>query len=78
MLEYDKLPTELRNWVATAILPWRARSVQAAFDKALARTGDARLALLELDRLQQALVSKDARQVWGDAHPQAAMDASRL
>ena len=71
MAEYDRLPAELRSWVATAILPWRAGSVQAAYDKAMARTGDPRLALHELDRLQRTLVAKDSRQVWGDTHPNA-------
>ena len=75
MRDYDKLPRELREWMSTAILPWRARSVQMAFDKALARTGDRLQALAELDRLQEALVSKDANRIWGVAHPNAGQSA---
>ena len=71
MREFDRLPAELRAWVAGAMLPWRPRTVQAAFDKAMARTGDPKLALSELNRIQRALVAKDAGQVWGKDHPQA-------
>ena len=69
MREYDNLPAELREWVATALLPWRARSVRRAFDKAMARTGDTELALQELDRIQNAMVSQDVQKVWGENHP---------
>ena len=72
MQEFDRLLKELRLWVAGAMLPWRARSVQRAYDKALARTGDAKLALQELDRIQMSMVSKDAAPIWGDSHPNAA------
>ncbi|MEM8570045.1 MAG: DUF6525 family protein [Pseudomonadota bacterium] len=72
MQEFDRLPSELRIWLSTAILPWRARSVQRAFEKALARTGDRALALRELDRLQDQLIAKDAMTIWGRAHPYAA------
>lgn len=70
MREFDRLPPPLRSWVAGATLPWRARSVQKAYDKALARTGDPARALRELDRLQMALVSKDAERIWGQTHPE--------
>ncbi|MCV6595249.1 MAG: DUF6525 family protein [Silicimonas sp.] len=71
MREYDALPKELRVWMAGAVLPWRAGSVQAAYGRALARTGDADLALAELDRVQAALVAKDAGRIWGQTHPAA-------
>ena len=69
MREYDRLSPELRQWVASAMLPWRAKSVQRAFDRAVARTGCTDLALQELDALQQRRVAKDARVIWGDSHP---------
>ena len=69
MREFDRLPPELRAWLAAAVLPWRPRSVRRAFDRAVARTHDRSSALEELDRIQQKLVAKDAREVWGDAHP---------
>ena len=77
MREYDRLPAELRAWLATAVLPWRPRSVRRAFDRAIARTQDKTLALQELDRMQDRLVAKDARKVWGQDHPGAAQDAGR-
>lgn len=66
---YDRLPADLRHWVAEAALPWRAQSVQKAFDKALKRTGRAELALAELDRIQHKLLTKDASVVWGQDYP---------
>jgi len=72
MREYDRLPAELRQWLSTAILPWGPRSARRSFDKALARTGNTDLALRELDRIQQKLVSRDASHVWGHDHPLAA------
>ncbi|THH36285.1 hypothetical protein E4Z66_14250 [Aliishimia ponticola] len=72
MREHDQLPPELRQWVAGAMLPWRAGSVRTAYRKALARTGDSELALRELDRMQKAQVARDVGKVWGADHPQAA------
>ena len=69
MREFDRLPAELRAWLAAAVLPWRPRSVRRAFDHAVARTEDSSRALEELDRLQDKLVAKDAREVWGQEHP---------
>lgn len=69
MREYDRLPAELRAWLATAALPWRPRSVQRAFDKALAETGDRAFALSRLNALQGRLVARDAAAVWGPDHP---------
>lgn len=80
MRDYDRLPAELRAWLAGAILPWRPRSALIAFEKARARLGDANLALRELDRIEAAMVSKDARRIWGESHPfarQAGASAKR-
>ena len=71
MREFDRLPATLRAWLASAVLPWRPRSVQRAFDRAIARTRDETSALRELDRLQERLVAKDAGTVWGAAYPRA-------
>ena len=72
MREFDRLPRELRMWVAAADLPWRPRSVRRSFDRALSETGDANAALKELDLLQKRLISKDVKKVWGHNHPDAA------
>ncbi len=77
MRDYDRLPPELRAWLAEAVLPWRPRSVRRAFERAVARTRDRAGALEELDRLQDRLVAKDARAVWGEAHPHASTQGGR-
>ncbi|MEL6689989.1 MAG: DUF6525 family protein [Pseudomonadota bacterium] len=69
MRDFDRLPSDLRQWVAGAMLPWRAATVRAAYDKAMARTGDPERALEELDALQARLVAKDAARIWGEAYP---------
>ena len=71
MGDYDNLPKELRVWVAAAVLPWRPKSVRRTFDRAFSQTGDRKKALAELDRLQRRLIARDARNVWGEDHPQA-------
>ncbi|WP_324368919.1 DUF6525 family protein [Amaricoccus sp.] len=54
MADYDRLPADLRVWLAAAALPWSPRSVARAFAKALARhPSDRAAALTELDRLQE-------------------------
>jgi len=69
MREYDRLPAELRSWLAAAVLPWRPRSVRSAFERAFARTKDHSRALEELDQIQDRLIAKDVRVVWGPAYP---------
>jgi hypothetical protein len=69
MQEYDRLPTQLRAWLAAAVLPWRPRSVRRAFDRAVARTQDPTRALEELDRLQAKLLARDAQEIWGRDYP---------
>lgn len=69
MREFDRLPAELRLWLASAMLPWRPRSVERVFARALARTQDRQAALAELDRVERRLVALDARKVWGQDHP---------
>ncbi|MEO1705235.1 MAG: DUF6525 family protein [Pseudomonadota bacterium] len=71
MDEYDRLPAELRRWMASADLPWGASSVRRAYAKALRRKGNPKAALAELDRLQSEKIEKDARAIWGCEHPSA-------
>ena len=71
MQDYDNLPADLRRWVSSAALPWSVPSVQRTFKTALARTGDRKLALNELDRIEQKLTAKDIRTIWGRDHPNA-------
>ena len=77
MHEFDRLPSELRTWLASAMLPWRPKSVQRKYSEALERTRDEKQALQELDRIQKRLIAKDARQIWGSDHPDALSEAPR-
>ncbi len=77
MREFDRMPPDLRAWLARAILPWRPKSALRAYHRAVARTRDPARALEELDRLQARLVARDARRIWGPHHPCAAPDAAR-
>lgn len=63
MAEFDRLPPELRAWLAKAAMPWSARSVRRAYKRALARTQDRSLALRELDALQARLIALDKRRL---------------
>ena len=57
--EFDCLPKCLREWIRDAALPWRPQSVKRVYDRALSATGDRRLALAELNRLQEYQLAKD-------------------
>ena len=57
--DFDSLPATLRKWLRNAALPWRPLSAHRVYNHALADTGDPRLALAELDRRQEYLLSKD-------------------
>ena len=76
MQDFDRLPSQLRIWLASAILPWRPRSVQRTYAKAFARTRSADHALRELDRIEKNLIARDVRKVWGNDHPDARLDGA--
>lgn len=59
--EFDGLPKNLREWLRNAALPWRPSSIQNIYNRVLADTGNPRLALAELDRRQEILLSKDRK-----------------
>ena len=73
---YDRLPSELRNWVASAHLPWSPGSVRRAYAKALSQTGDGAQALQQLETLQRKQIARDVKRIWGDDHPSAARQRS--
>lgn len=61
MADFDRLPPELRAWIAGAVLPWSARSVRRAWGRALDRTrGDRAAALALMDRIEAATLARDA------------------
>ncbi|EBA11812.1 hypothetical protein RCCS2_17826 [Roseobacter sp. CCS2] len=57
-------------------MPWRARSVETAYAKALRKSGCHIDAIKELDRIQTSLIAKDARKIWGNTHPASNCDAA--
>ena len=69
LLDYDRLPRDLRAWIANAELPWRPRSVLKAYERAFSKTGDRNKAMNELNNIQHRLVAKDAIVIWGKNHP---------
>lgn len=76
MREFDRLPPELRAWLAGAVLPWRPRSVRRAYEKALRQTRDRHEAFRELDLLQSRRIARDAQALWGADHPAATSTAA--
>ena len=59
--EFDCLPKNLRVWLRNAALPWRPSSIRNIYNRALSNTGNPSLALAELDRRQEILLSKDRK-----------------
>lgn len=72
MDDFDRLPREVRAWLAAATLPWRPRSVRRTYARLMAETQNSAAALAELDRIQQRLIARDARIIWGADHPDTA------
>ncbi len=72
MAQYDRLPAELRGWLAQARLPWSAQSAARQWQRALhAARGDIMAARAALSQLEERLIARDAMQVWGADHPAA-------
>ena len=69
MREYDRLPSELRCWLAGALLPWGPKSAKQAYARALSQTRDPEKALHKLSRIEARLIAKDIEKIWGAEHP---------
>ena len=71
LLDYDRLPRDLRAWIANAELPWRPRSVLKAYERAFSKTGDRNKAMNELNNILTAsfkvLVAKDNGKIFIDS-----------
>jgi len=72
---YDELPCDLRQWLASALLPWSPRSARKAYEKALRTTGSSEGALAELDDKQSRLLEKDCAIIWGEHYPRLSQAA---
>ena len=59
MAEFDRLPPDLRRWLAQAALPWSAASALRLWRRTLTEGGDSMLALARLDRAERATLARD-------------------
>lgn len=69
MAAYDRLPPDLRTWLAGAALPWSAASVLRVWHRALAETGCPKAALNRLQRAEAKTLARDAALIWGPTYP---------
>ena len=70
MRDFDRLPPALRRWLSEAALPWSARSVRAAWLRALRESGGCeRRARMRMDEVEARLIARDAQKVWDGAYP---------
>ncbi|WP_353471859.1 DUF6525 family protein [Salipiger sp. H15] len=60
MSAYDRLPPELRAWLAQAALPWSPRSALRAWRGALTRTGCAEAAAARLSAIEAVQLARAA------------------
>ena len=65
MAEFDRLPADLRRWLAGAALPWSPRSAHRAWLRALSEAASPQEALARLDALQTARLRRDLLTVGG-------------
>jgi hypothetical protein len=59
MRVYDRLPRELRAWMAEAALPWSPLSCLRLWRRALSEEGCPERARARLDRAEAALLARD-------------------
>lgn len=71
MSVHDRLPPELRIWLAGAALPWSATSALRIWHRALRESGCPKAALDRLHRAEAKTLARDAAMVWGPAYPGA-------
>ncbi len=70
MPAYDALPAEARRWLASAKLPWSARSVARLWARAWRDAGgDLAAVQARMDAAQARKLARDAAQIWGRHYP---------
>lgn len=69
MAEYDRLPRELRLWLADAALAWSAGSALRLWQSALRRSGSVALARAFLAQAEEKTLAREAAKVWGAHYP---------
>ena len=73
MAQFDRLPPDLRQWLATAILPWSVHSVLRHWKTAMhSANGDADHARALMSQIEARCIARDALLVWDGQHPAAA------
>jgi hypothetical protein len=70
MAAYDRLPPDLRTWLAGAALPWSAASVLRLWHRVLRETGNVSAARDRLSRAEEVTLAREAARVWGQDYPQ--------
>jgi hypothetical protein len=77
MMAYDRLPRDLRLWLAEAALPWSAPSALRLWQRALRETGCVRAARDHLARAEAKTLAREATRVWGESYPVQALAKRR-
>jgi hypothetical protein len=77
MSAYDRLPRELRLWLAEAALPWSAPSALRLWQRALGKTGCVRAARDLMARAEAKTLAREAARVWGSSYPDQALAKRR-
>ncbi|MCA3438384.1 MAG: hypothetical protein INF48_13825 [Rhodobacter sp.] len=77
MVAYDRLPPELRRWLADAALPWSPASALRLWQRALRDRCDLKSALARLDLAERATLARDRIGWQGGATGRATPTAER-
>lgn len=76
--QYDRLPPELRNWLAQAALPWSPVSALKLWARLCRESGgDTSAARKRLEQAEAKMLTKDAQKIWGAAYPTGCGKAGR-
>ncbi|MDS9468490.1 DUF6525 family protein [Paracoccus sp. MBLB3053] len=69
MDRYDRLPAELRRWLANAALPWSAQSVLRVWTRLHRETGgDTDRMIRRMDQAEQRMLMRDQPRIWGEGY----------
>lgn len=78
MERYDRLPAELRQWLAGAALPWSPQSALKLWTRLCRECGgDSEAIRRRLERAEARLLAKDAAKIRGAACPTGCGKAGR-
>lgn len=70
MARYDRLPPELRRWLAQAALPWNPRSSLKLWNRCLKKAqGNVAAAEKRLHLAEAKMLQRDFARTWGENYP---------